>query len=154
MTTVFVYEDVTATGAGGDDESRPAPSLLAEGRAMLDAVTSDFRAVPGVGVLTVGEQGFSEVARAADWTLVIAPECGGRLESLCLEVLRVGGRLLGPSPEAIRRTADKLELGRFWERQGVPTPRTWPLGKEPTGSPVVIKPRDGAGSQATILSGV
>ena len=38
MTTVFVYEDVTAKWAGGDEQSRPAPSLLAEGKAMLEAV--------------------------------------------------------------------------------------------------------------------
>ena len=59
MTTVFVYEDVTATGAGGDLESPPAPSLLAEGRAMRDAVAADFAAVPGVRVVGLGEPGAS-----------------------------------------------------------------------------------------------
>jgi len=152
MTTVFVYEDVCATGAGGDRESPPAPSLLAEGRAMRDAVTADFRAVPGVRVLTLDESPFAELAGAADHTLVIAPECGGRLEHLCREVLRVGGRLLGPSPEAVHLTADKLDLARHWDRHGVPTPQTWPLGEEPAGLLVVVKPRDGAGSQGTVLS--
>jgi predicted ATP-grasp superfamily ATP-dependent carboligase len=147
MTTVFVYEDVTATGAGGDAESPPAPSLLAEGRAMLEAVTADFRAVPGVRVLTSETSSFDELARTADNTLVIAPETGGRLERLCREVLRVGGRLLGPSPDAIRLTADKLALARHWERHKVPTPTTWELGQEPRDRGLVIKPRGGAGSQ-------
>jgi tyramine---L-glutamate ligase len=168
--TVFVYEDVTATGAGGDFGSPPAPSLLAEGRAMRDAVAADFAAVMGIRVLSPGEPGasatgasltpvanapgspgFSELAAKAGFTLVIAPECGRRLEQLSREVLRVGGQLLGPSPEAIRLTADKLALARHWEAHGVPTPATWELGRQPVDVLVVIKPQDGAGSQATYL---
>jgi predicted ATP-grasp superfamily ATP-dependent carboligase len=151
MTTVFVYEDVTATGAGGDQRSPPAPSLLAEGRAMLDAVTADFAAVPDVRVITSTDRGFVEQARAADYTLVIAPECGCRLEHLCQEVLRAGGRLLGPSPDAVRLAADKRMLARHWEQHAVPTPSTWELGQEPSDRPLVIKPRDGAGSQGLEL---
>jgi len=160
MTKVFVYEDVTAMWAGGDCESPPAPSLLAEGRAMLAAISEDFGRVPRVEVQTwrqnpdsaAAEPAFCRHARAADYTLVIAPECGGRLELLCREVIRVSGRLLGPSPDAVRLTADKLELSRHWEAHGVTTPATWTLGEEPAGLPVVVKPRDGAGSQATVLS--
>jgi len=170
MTTVFVHEDVTALGAGGDPMSPPAPSLLAEGRAMRDAVTADFAAVPGVRVLCLSEPGasatgasltpvadapgspdFCDFAAQADYALVIAPECGGRLEHLCGEVLGAGGRLLGPSPDAVRLAADKLALARHWEQHGVPTPQTWPLGERPPDLPVVVKPRDGAGSQATAL---
>jgi tyramine---L-glutamate ligase len=148
MTSVFVYEDVCATGAGGDDGSPPAPSLLAEGRAMLSAVADDFRAVPGVRVTTCGTAtDFPSLAAAADYTLVIAPECGGRLEYLCREVFRVGGRLLGPSPDAVHLAADKLALARHWIRCDVPTPATCRLGDAPAGLPLVVKPRDGAGSQ-------
>jgi len=150
MTTVFVYEDVCATEAGRDDQSRPASALLAEGQAMLAAVTADFRAVPDVRVVEQGSD-FSGQLRSADYSLIIAPECDGRLEHLCREVLANGGRLLGPSPDAVRLTADKLELARYWKRHGVPTPETWPLGDEPVELTVVIKPRDGAGSQATVL---
>jgi len=149
--TVLVYEDVTATGAGGDLESPPAPSLLAEGRAMRDAVMADFATAPGVQVLCPGSPDFRGLAAQADFTLVIAPECGGRLEHLCREVLWAGGRLLGPSPDAVRLTADKLARARQWERHGVPTPPTWELGDEPADLTVVVKPRDGAGSQAMTL---
>ena len=161
MTTVFVYEDVCATWADRDVELRPAPSLLAEGRAMLAAVTEDFGRVRGVSVLPwrqssdsaeaakPAESEFCRHVRGADYTLVVAPESGGRLEHLCREVIRVGGRLLGPSPDAVRLTSDKLDLARHWERHGVSTPATWQLGEEPAGMAVVIKPRDGAGSQAT-----
>jgi predicted ATP-grasp superfamily ATP-dependent carboligase len=68
--------------------------------------------------------------------------------------MEAGGRLLGPSIDAVERTADKLEFSRLLHRKGVPTPATrlctlqapprWPL-------PWVCKPRDGAGSQATFL---
>jgi predicted ATP-grasp superfamily ATP-dependent carboligase len=142
---------------------------------MRDAVAADFAAVPGVQVILPGERRgvsptwvgadtsglrpdarleleFSEVAATADFTLVIAPECGGRLEHLCREVMRVGGRLLGPSPDAVRLTADKLALSQRWRTRRVPTPTTWRLGEELPGVPVVIKPRDGAGSQAMCLS--
>jgi len=168
--TVFVYEDVCATGAGGDGTSPPAPSLLAEGRAMLDAVTADARAVAGIRVVTADTAAdFDRLAAEADLTLVIAPECGGRLESLCQRVLSVGGRLLGPTPDAVRLTADKLELSRHWVTHRVPTPEARPLDDEGERSgvsrpmlstsgglrrsarPVVVKPRDGAGSQATRL---
>ena len=116
--TVFVYEDVCAIGAGGDQVSPPAPSLLAEGRAMLDAVTADARAIPGVDVVTAATAAdFDRLAGAADWTLVIAPECGGRLEELCRRVVAARGRLLGPSPDAVRLTADKLMLCDHWRRR-------------------------------------
>lgn len=159
MTTVFVYEDVTATGAGGGLGLPPAPSLLAEGRAMLHAAAVDFVYSPGVDVLELtpshpsrlshpdAASRFRYLAAQSDFTLVIAPECGGRLEHLCREVVQAGGTLLGPAPDAIRLTADKLALAGHWERHGVPTPPTWELGDEPAGVPVVVKPRDGAGSQ-------
>jgi tyramine---L-glutamate ligase len=157
--TVFVYEDVCATGAGGDESSPPAPSLLAEGRAMLAAVTADARGVPGLNVM-IAETAtdFDRLAAEAEYTLVIAPECGGRLEALCRRVLDVGGRLVGPSPDAVRLTADKLELFDHWQRHGVTTPSTWGQVSDLSGldrsesCPHVLKPRDGAGSQATRLS--
>jgi predicted ATP-grasp superfamily ATP-dependent carboligase len=155
MTTVFVYEHVSALGAGGGSEPPPAPSLLAEGRAMLDAVAADFAAVPDVMVTTLptaDEGDFRRLAANADFTLVIAPESDGILEERCRWVEEAGGRLLGPSPAAVRLTADKLALAERFAQAGVPTPRTWALGAEPAGlTPAIWKPRDGAGSQSTFF---
>lgn len=152
---VFVYEDICANAGSGDTKSPLPASLLREGRAMLDAVTEDFRCMPSVQVQNVvSPNAFAHQASLADYTLVIAPETGGRLEFLASEVVRLGGKLLGPSPEAIRLTGDKLALARHWEAHGVSTPKTWVLGEQPSGGPMVVKPRDGAGSQDMRLATV
>ncbi|MCE9531880.1 MAG: ATP-grasp domain-containing protein [Planctomycetes bacterium] len=155
MTTVFVYEHLSALGASRDHESRLAPSLYREGRAMLDAVSRDFAAISGVSVLSIQstfELEFRQHAAQADYSLIIAPESDGVLETRCRWVEEEGGRLLGPSSKAVGLTGDKLELARHFEKHGVPTPRTWSLGNEPRDLlPIVWKPRDGAGSQSTFL---
>jgi predicted ATP-grasp superfamily ATP-dependent carboligase len=96
---------------------------------------------------------FRALSSAADFTLVIAPECGGILANHCRWVEEAGGRLLGPSAAAAWLTADKLELCQgFLGGLGIPTPPTWPFVTTrlpPWPLPWVCKPRDGAGSQAT-----
>jgi hypothetical protein len=159
MPRVFVYEHVTAAGLGRDFGS-PDHSLHVEGRAMRDAITADFAAVPGVEVLSFPDglpepdllPTFRDLATRADWSFVIAPETGGELERLAREVIAVGGRLLGPTPDAIALTADKLRLAEHWGRCGVRTPRTASVtrGHTPDGRRIV-KPRDGAGSEFTFL---
>src|SRR5688572_11295846 len=95
---VFVYEFVSGGGmwsVAGD--LPPSGSLLAEGSAMAAAITADFAALPNVEVSalrdsrlpalhdrrcqvemvhsTEDEQSqFTNLAAAADWTLLIAPE--------------------------------------------------------------------------------
>lgn len=154
MPTVFVYEFVTARRLG-EQPGSALHSLFVEGRAMRDAVSTDFAAVPGVTVLPfpsdVPEKEhhakFRELAKSADWSFLIAPETGGELEHLAREVLKVGGTLLGPSPEAIALTTDKLELSRHWSKHRVPQIPTAPADDRPTVYPAVLKPRDGAGSE-------
>jgi predicted ATP-grasp superfamily ATP-dependent carboligase len=143
---------------------------------MLAAVLADFARVGGVEPLTLVDEGgadvaagnsqrqvrageeaaaFRELARWADYTLVIAPEFDGLLETRCRWALEAGGRLLGPSPEAVGLAGDKLRLGRHLESRGIPTPRVLP-SREPwprTAFPAVLKPRHGAGSRATFLLG-
>jgi tyramine---L-glutamate ligase len=174
MTRVFIYESMCGGGLRPADDVPRVASLCTEGRAMLSAVLEDFRRVPGVDVHTIlderlrgewpADEGvqwiaaeeeepvFRREARAADWSLVIAPEFDRVLETLCHWVLEEGGRLLGPSPDAVALTADKLALARHFERAGVPTPRTLPGDASPfemTDFPRVTKPRFGAGSQET-----
>jgi len=150
MISVLVYEHLTATSAGGGPVPLPA-SLLREGRAMLAAVTADLAALPGVTVHIAAVETLFQQAAAADFTLVIAPETFGVLYVLAARVEQAGGKLLGPSPAAIRMTADKLHLSAWWTRRGVPTPKTWVYAGQPAQVPIVVKPRDGCGSQATKL---
>jgi predicted ATP-grasp superfamily ATP-dependent carboligase len=171
---VFVYE-YTCGGTGG------GAALHAEGWAMLTAVVEDLTRRPGVSTATLLDAGllsaararwgagvhiatatadteesiFRSLAAAADWTLVVAPESDGILAQRCHWVRQAGGRLLGPSAEALAQTADKLEFSRRLGRvRGVPTPPTVPFHLPfavPWPFPWVCKPRDGAGSQATFV---
>jgi predicted ATP-grasp superfamily ATP-dependent carboligase len=170
---LFLYEYTCALA----DPTLP-PSLCAEGRAMLSAAAADFAQVPGVATCTllpaccVWEPGpcrshthdgaeeiaFRRLAARADYTLVIAPEFDDLLLTRCRWVLEAGGRLLGPQPEAVRLTADKLALADHLRRHGIPSPSTTGAGPAGTTSeaetvtfPAVCKPRFGAGSQATFL---
>jgi predicted ATP-grasp superfamily ATP-dependent carboligase len=141
---VFVYEYLTALGLGRDPAD-PLHPMYREGRAMRDAVAEDFRALPGVEVVV-------DAADGCDHAVVIAPETDGVLDRLCGAILTSAGRLIGPSPEAIRLTSDKLALATRWRGHGVPNPAT--SDREPTACeafPVVWKPRDGCGSTATFL---
>jgi predicted ATP-grasp superfamily ATP-dependent carboligase len=146
---VFVYEYTCALPVPS-----AAGSLCAEGQAMLTAVRDDLHRLPGVEAITLeagaGREAFFELARSADWTLLIAPECDGLLAERCRWVEEAGGRLLGPSAEAVSLTADKELTAHQLRAVGVPTPPYVALpGAIPF--PVVLKPRDGAGSQATFL---
>jgi predicted ATP-grasp superfamily ATP-dependent carboligase len=118
-------------------------------RAALSSLAADCRhlAPPGNE-----EAFFRRLARTADWSLVIAPECGGCLAHCCRWALEEGGRLLGPSPAAVDLTADKLALSHHLQTQGIPSPPCFAPAQRPAGGfPLVCKPRDGAGSQATFL---
>jgi predicted ATP-grasp superfamily ATP-dependent carboligase len=155
---VFVYEHMTATGTGREPGS-PEHGMYLEGRAMRDAAAFDFEQIGVHEVFAFPDKAapvepgwFAEVCRASDWTLLIAPESGGILLDLRDQVERVGGRVLGPSREAVELTSDKLRLAEHWREHGVPTPAT--TDREPTpceAFPVVWKPRDGAGSTDTFL---
>lgn len=151
---VFLYEHLTALGTSDS-------SLASEGWAMFDAIRIDLLAIPGVEVLTVDQPGLfdgrvdpsflAQVANA-DATLLIAPETDGILELLSRAVVAAGGKLIGPTPDAIQLTADKLRLAAHLRSANVPTPSTWAWETEPKGLfPQVWKPRDGAGSQDTYL---
>jgi predicted ATP-grasp superfamily ATP-dependent carboligase len=158
MTRVFVYEYTCAAPpdllkAGG------AVSLSAEGEAMLRAILADLQNVPGVDAITIRheadeEQAFRDAARRAGWSLIIAPEFNRILETRCRWVLEAGGRLLGPSPDAVALCGDKLETCRWLQRRGIATPPTVLAGEAFAGTPStgwVVKPRFGAGSQDTFL---
>jgi tyramine---L-glutamate ligase len=167
---IFVYEHMNG---GALPERSDRESLRSEGRAMLFAVLADLQACPGVETVTLldgphsapgqvvsvanpaeADSVFRTLARSADRTMIIAPETDGVLESRCRQAEEDGGQLLGPSAAAVRLTADKLALAAHLSNRGVPTPPTSSIGEGdtcPFPLPVVVKPRDGAGSEATTL---
>jgi predicted ATP-grasp superfamily ATP-dependent carboligase len=178
---VFVYEFSCAA----DLQQYPMARLLrAEGAAMLSAIIKDFAQLAEVEVLCLlaervrqapegrriaaqcANPGFSchdgeekkaiaELARAANFSLIIAPESQHILLERCRWVEDAGGRLLGPSSAAVELAADKLRLAKHLSRRNVPTPRTRLLLEHETFEdlhfPVVLKPRHGAGSQECYL---
>src|SRR5438876_968125 len=98
---IFIYEFITG-GGGWSNRMPPAGSLLAEARAMVQAVASDFAAIDGAEIITTRDTRLIDVhsagcdvtdvassedeqdaisclARSADWTLLIAPETGEAL---------------------------------------------------------------------------
>lgn len=161
---LLVYESLSAGGLGDD----PPPSLRAEGWAMLSAVATDFAHVAAVTTLLSANSSdipgvrcerttnaderrrFCDVIDECEAVLLIAPEFDDILAQRAEHVLERGKRLLGCRPDAIRATADKLALAQYWNQRGVPTPTTSLGAARPPGVfPAVLKPRDGAGSQAT-----
>lgn len=106
---------------------------------------------------------FADLASEATWTLVIAPETAGILSARVRAANTAGGgTVLNGSTEAIELCGDKLRLAGVLRERGIRTPATalWndDVVGEPDGLrvgetlwswPVVVKPRDGAGSQQT-----
>lgn len=105
---------------------------------------------------------FRELAEGATWTLVIAPETAGILSARVRAANTAGGTVLNGSAEAIELCGDKLRLASFLRERGVRTPAAALWDHEVVGEleglrvgadrwpwPVVVKPRDGAGSQQT-----
>lgn len=175
---ILVYEFVSGGGLFGRAVS---PSLLREGRAMRDALVADLAALGVHEIVTMADPRFplrraprrvevvthrggveplDALFRNVDAAWLVAPETGGCLERLAARAVRNGARLLGPTPGAIRRAADKGALPRRLARHGVPHPRTVVV-RSPSqalraareiGFPVVVKPVRGAGCDGVSLA--
>src|SRR5580704_9466810 len=98
---------------------------------------------------------FQEFAAACRATLVIAPETGGLLLERRQMTDAVGGRFLGPSPEVLRLCGDKLRFCEHLNANAISTVPTSPFDFSANSVdypfPIVVKPRDGAGSVNTFL---
>jgi predicted ATP-grasp superfamily ATP-dependent carboligase len=166
---IFVYEYTCSLSPA--EVSLPA-SLRVEGGAMLQAILEDLGRAPKVDVVSLLHPGVSACAgtevvrqsgqgrekslfqaqvRTCDAVLVIAPESDGLLEERCRWVEDAGGKLAGPSVEAVRLAGDKWALAGHLEGKGVPTPPCYQLPGAGCAFPAVCKPRDGAGSEAVFL---
>jgi predicted ATP-grasp superfamily ATP-dependent carboligase len=172
MLRVFAYE-YTCAHAG--TEAIPA-SLQVEGWTMLSAILEDLCRLPDIDAITLlhdyhpkravhrpytvvfaddEERAFRKLARSADFSLVIAPEFDDILLTRCRWVEDEGSRLLGPLPGAVQLTGDKYSCAEHLRYHDVPTPECYLLspGQSPRELkfPAVLKPRHGAGSQATFV---
>ena len=173
---LLLYEHLTALA--GRDRGQ-TPSLVTEGQAMLAGLLRDCSSLPGIEPHTlVGPDSsvdlpatihhvdpakdwlacFCELIEHVDAVLIIAPEFERILETLTHRVEAANKPLIGSSTDAIAVTADKWTCGRVLEAQGIPTPPSvlLPAGLPVESTPrmpypIVMKPRDGAGSLATIL---
>jgi len=98
---------------------------------------------------------FQEFAAACRATLVIAPETGGVLLERRQMTDAAGGRFLGPSREVIRLCGDKLRFCEHLNANAISTVPTSPFDFSANFAdypfPIVVKPRDGAGSVNTFL---
>jgi predicted ATP-grasp superfamily ATP-dependent carboligase len=167
---VFVFEYLCSGSATGDDVS---PHLVPMGNAMLQAAVADMLAL-GMEVTTLldhrisMEMGSANVVRVtsaaqsriafetlstqADATLVIAPESDGVLESWIDRLEARGCRTFNSTLAATNLCSDKLRAVAFLQQAGLPAPETQQFdGHVNFQYPVVVKPRQGAGSEWTFV---
>jgi tyramine---L-glutamate ligase len=147
-----------------------------EGLAMLQAVTEDIARLPGCTVVTTLESGvpfpsnvevlrvdhpddesvlFQRLLGEVDAVLVIAPETDGVLSERCRQVTTANVPSWNCSVAAIELCGDKLQLANHLLTHGLPTLSTTVVDldqpPEKPAFPIVLKPRDGAGSSLTFL---
>ncbi len=169
--TILVHEWVTGGGLYGSE--LPA-SWAAEGLAMRRAIAADFACLPdepvrvmvtsdprlpadhGPWTIVPGHDSarVRELARIADFTVLIAPETSGILASITRELEHAGARLLGSTADAVELAADKARLAARLQELSIETPTTRtiiPAAGLPhdVPYPAVLKPVDGAGSVDT-----
>ena len=172
---LYVSEFVSGGAWAGE---LPYDSLLPEGESMLRAVADDFACIQDCDVVTTRDSRlrpfrsetvdvivvsgpdqerrlFERLAAECDATFVIAPETNRTLAARRELVDAVVGRFLGPSPEAIELCTDKLQLAEHLLQNEVPTIETHLVAPDLMDRdlpfPIVVKPRDGAGSENTWL---
>lgn len=141
---IFVHESITGGGSGS---STIAPTLLAEGRMMLEALLADLIRVEDhqlVALIDRGQVGritrhprllvkevrggdhhaFGKMVEETDATLVIAPEKAGLLEGLTSIIEAKGKIVLGSSSVAVKTAGDKALTYQALKASGIPTPQT------------------------------
>jgi predicted ATP-grasp superfamily ATP-dependent carboligase len=158
---IFVHESITAGGFG---KSPVPPTLLAEGRMMLEALLADLlslqehrlsvrvdrrhlpqiRSRPGLQVVDGSNRDdpcFRRMVEEADAAFLIAPETDGRLETITAMVEECGKLVVGSSAVGVKAAGDKMLTYRLLKAHDIPTPRTIRL--RPADDPASIDRRLG-----------
>lgn len=174
MTSVFVYEYLSGGGEALPTDDPVAAELLAQGRAMRDALVTDLTKA-GTCELSVAscalappDDSLGPVTRWVQPTPVQAPEDFVRAQAARHEVVFViapeSGACLarlasvvaphawtGCSLEAIERAASKGATAQALMAAGVAVPRRWVPGMagDADAPAYVVKPDDGAGCTGT-----
>jgi predicted ATP-grasp superfamily ATP-dependent carboligase len=168
---VFISEYLVGGACSGQSV---AASMQTEGRLMLEAIAGDIASLPGFSVVTTLEAGlpiisdvevipvesaaheksiFHRLLGEVDAVLVIAPETDGILADRCQRVRDSGVASWNCSPAVIALCGDKLALAEHLQSHGIPTvpAKLADLSRVPDDNcwPIVLKPRDGAGSCLT-----
>lgn len=175
--TLFIYEHLTSGALSGEPYSA---SLMHEGDAMLQAITSDLVAL-GYNIALMRDARLDNDAFNQDqvkqfevnsfdeyqivWQqavntyqqfLIIAPETDGILASLIETLEQHDKTVLGSDAATIRLCSDKLATYQHLQQHGLSTPATQLATEWLTSDPQpdafwIIKPRDGAGCENTYL---
>ncbi len=158
---IVVHESITAGGLG---ESSIPPTLLAEGRMMLEALLADLLDLqehrlfvqvdrrylpqihtrPGLQVVDSRDsysQCFRQMVEEADAAFLIAPETDGQLETITAMVEKCGKLVVGSSAAGVKAAGDKMLTYRLLKAHSIPTPRT--LCLRPADDPASIGRRLG-----------
>ncbi len=142
---VQAFRDALARRGGGrvigTDSSLIAPALPFCDVAVTAPAVSD----PGYAehvLATAQHYDCAMVLPCSEWDLVALADLAPALQS-------IGCHAFLPTGEATRHCVDKLEMARFLEQQGIPTPRTFDPTELPADLryPVLVKMREGRGSE-------
>ena len=172
---IFLYEFMTGGGMLERDRGAlPSSSLLAEGSAMLRTLATDLCDLSHLqlwiqqdgrlgNIVSSGSCRVSKVSSSAeatdsyrrlvaeaDHTIIVAPEFDDILLNQCLVAESISKQsLLSPDSEFIRIAADKQVTADRLNAANVPVPRGSLMDalSDDISFPIVVKPRDGAGSQ-------
>lgn len=154
-TRVLVDEFVCA---GGFAEGDVPDSLAREGRAMREALRTEFAQLEHVSVVAIVDgsaasffERLEKSIAGCDAALVVAPEFDGILERTHEVVSSAGVRWIGCNALATALCSDKLQTHNWLVENGFPTVPTRPFTDsahhDGAGTaPWILKPRDGAGS--------
>lgn len=174
MKSVYVFEELTAVKL---EPGNPLSSLRTEGLAILKALIDDFSkqeqyklfvfASEDVGESLLSEKlidlgqliyteetnPFLDIVKPGDKVLIMAPESEGILSRRINQLSQTEGESLCCTEGVVCLAGDKYETFLFLNKNKIPTPDTMLLRdfiENPRlDLPLVLKPRDGAGTSDT-----